>query len=73
MAESSSRSRSVISRVCGERVRTIMDNNDDYTNALALAEAIEGRVEVTLGPTDIELCVKVLRERASLIEVGLAA
>jgi hypothetical protein len=34
-----------------------------YEHAVALAAFLEGREEVTLGPSDIELCAKCLRER----------
>lgn len=44
-------------------------NIDDFEicspeHAHALADCLEGQEEVLLGPSDIELCVKVLRERA---------
>lgn len=34
-------------------------------HALALADCLEGVEEASLGPSDIELCVKALRERAN--------
>lgn len=41
-------------------------------HAADLADLLEGQEETTLGPSDIELCVKALRNHAALIDAGLA-
>jgi hypothetical protein len=48
---------------------SITVNIDDFEigsaeHALALADCLDGGEEATLGPSDIELCVKALRDRA---------
>lgn len=40
--------------------------------ALVLAELLERNDEVTLGPTDQEVCARALRDHAALIDAGLA-
>lgn len=42
-------------------------------HALALAETLEIRDEITLGPTDQELCALALKEYAAQLIAGLAA
>lgn len=41
-------------------------------HAADLADLLEGREEVTLSTSDIELCVKALRDRVALIDANLA-
>lgn len=43
-----------------------------YALALALAELLERNEDITLGPTDQELCAQALRDRAALIDAGFA-
>jgi hypothetical protein len=50
---------------------TEFSNDPEYL--LELADAMEGREEIILGPTDNELCVEALRERAARLKQGLAA
>ncbi|MET4022778.1 hypothetical protein [Bradyrhizobium sp. RT10b] len=45
-------------------IDTLDPELDPTGYALALAELLEGTEEVTLGPSDIELCVKALRDHA---------
>ncbi|WP_161497238.1 hypothetical protein [Bradyrhizobium nitroreducens] len=45
---------------------------DPARYALALAELLERNEDITFGPTDQELCAQALRDRADLIDAGLA-
>ncbi|MBR1032291.1 hypothetical protein [Bradyrhizobium liaoningense] len=53
-------------------IRNLDSEADPAGYALALAELLEKNEEITLGPTDQELCARALRDRAALIEAGLA-